>query len=123
MKLYSDTELDSDIKYVKEIFSQCSNSCRDIGENFSRINKTIIKNIWVLLLESISVIVLPDILNYLRDHYTSTKIVTIDGNSFPEYKWYLTDYALYFEAYIIVFFVFIGIKLVRMWAIPSNKSN
>jgi len=41
MNLYSDTELDSDIKCVKEIFSSCAVSCRDIEQNFSKINKTI----------------------------------------------------------------------------------
>ncbi len=90
---------------------------------FSRINQTIIKNIWVLLFECISVIILPDILSFLRDHYTTTKFVTVDGHSFPDYKWYLTDYAFYFEAYIIIFIVFVGIKLVRMWAKPTHRSN
>ena len=41
MKLYSDTELDNDIRYVKELLSKCSFSYKDIEQNFKKINKTV----------------------------------------------------------------------------------
>lgn len=41
MKLYADTELDGDIKYVKEVFTKYSSTYKDFGENFTKLNETV----------------------------------------------------------------------------------
>lgn len=41
MRLYADTELDGDIKYVKEVFTRYSSTYKDIGSNFTKLNETV----------------------------------------------------------------------------------
>ncbi len=41
MKLYADTELDNDIRYMKEILSHYSETYKGIGENFNKLNETV----------------------------------------------------------------------------------
>ena len=41
MKIYSDTELDNDIRYVKEVLSRYSFTYKDIEQNFKKLNKTV----------------------------------------------------------------------------------
>ena len=45
MKIYSDTELDNDIKCVKELITNYSSSCKNIGINISKLNKTVTSRI------------------------------------------------------------------------------
>ena len=49
MKLYSDTELDNDIRYVKELFSHCNLSYKDIEQNFQKLNKTISGRVYFIV--------------------------------------------------------------------------
>ncbi len=41
MNLYADTELDSDIRYVKEMLSHYRATYKGIGENFTKLNETV----------------------------------------------------------------------------------
>ena len=40
MKLYTDTELDNDIKYVKDMIYRYGEAYKKIGKKFSCLNKT-----------------------------------------------------------------------------------
>ena len=41
MRLYADTELDGDIKHVKEFFTRYSSTYKDIGSNFTKLNEKV----------------------------------------------------------------------------------
>lgn len=80
---------------------------------FSKINRIIVSNLWLLLFECIVVFLLSDILGYIRDNFTIVEMETVDGHSIPKYKWFQTDVALYLETYVIIFICFLGARIWR----------
>ena len=49
MRLYTDTELDSDIKYVKGIVSQCTGIYKNLEHDISIFNKTALSRIGFIM--------------------------------------------------------------------------
>ena len=41
MSFYADTELDNDIRYMKELFVRYSETCKGLEENFVKLNKKV----------------------------------------------------------------------------------
>lgn len=80
---------------------------------FSKINRIIVNNLWLLLLECIAVFSLSEFIGYIRDHFTIIEMETVDGLSFPKYKWFQTDVAIYLATYIIIFICFLGARIWR----------
>ena len=80
---------------------------------FSKINQIIVNNLWLLCIECIAVFSLSEILGYIRNHFTMIEMETIDGHSFPKYKWFQTDVAIYYETYIIILICFLGARIWR----------
>jgi len=49
MRLYSDTELDNDIKYVQDIVSRCTSVYKNLEHDFLKLNKTAFSRIEFIL--------------------------------------------------------------------------
>ena len=92
---------------------------------FSKLNQKIVSNIWILLLECFTAILVPDLLGFFRDKFLLYKFVTVDGHRFREYEWYLTDVALYCEGYVLILVALLVSKLKKDWerflAQPAQK--